>query len=129
MAQFRPKTTGYEFSVILEPGNRNRVADYLSRSPRPGDMVDDGEEFDDITCLAVHQLPPRLGPLLGDHEWSAIPVNEFREAQQNDQYCQGLLKTKGIVGLEGNEDGILVRISPRDGSVQNLSQKCFFNAY
>jgi hypothetical protein len=52
-------------------------------------------------------------PLLEVDEWSAITVQEMREAQEKDEDCD---RYRTLDGYDEDEDGILLRSSPPNGT-------------
>lgn len=123
LASFRLKLVGYEFTVTHVPGVMNGPADCLSRLPTERLTDASVEAFDDIPCLPVeHHLPHRPGPLLQDREWDPITLQEFRQAQEEDDFCRHTRKVQGksVVVVEEESDGILVRISNKDGVRQRI---------
>lgn len=126
LARFRLKMIGYDFSVQPIPGIHNGAADCMSRLPTSGLVHDDGELWDDIPCLvADHHIPPRPGPLLEEKEWDPITLEEFRKAQEGDETCERMRAMQGrsIVVVEEDSDGILVRVSNKDGARQRIVPK------
>lgn len=119
LARFRLKVVGFDFSVKHDAGVKNRVADCLSRNPTDGAVRADGGEFEEIPCLIVDKLSAMPGPMLLDHEWDPNKLDDFREAQARDEDSQRILNQQ-LVWTDYDEEGILVRVSPRDGAVQRV---------
>jgi RNase H-like domain found in reverse transcriptase/Integrase zinc binding domain/Integrase core domain len=115
LARFRLKLAGLSFSVFHLPGTSNQVADGLSRCETDGSTVDQphAHGYDDVPCLLVREMPPRPGPLLEVDEWSAITVQEMREAQEKDEDCD---RYRTLDGYDEDDDGLLVRSSPLNGT-------------
>lgn len=97
----------------------------MSRLPTEENVALIDEAFDDVPCLPVqYHLPPRPGPLLEDREWSPISSEEFRLAQKDETMCATTQKSKLPLNVvEEDSDGILVRMSSKNGARQRVVSK------
>ena len=143
LARWRIRLSEFDLALDYKKGKKNTIADAISRLPTNGetnvdpdldipvlqvntdssvegaeeDILDDEDRLDDLTA-SVHTVEP---PLL-----TAIQAEEVIREQSTDEYCLSLrdkLDNGHQIPFEVDEDGTLVRVSPRDFSRQMVIPK------
>ena len=143
LARWRIRLSEFDLALDYKKGKKNTIADAISRLPTDGetkvdpdldipvlhvdtddsvediegDILDDEDLLDDFTATVNTVEPPLL---------TALQAEEVIREQSTDEYClslRGKLDNGEKIPFEVDNDGTLVRVSPRDYSRQMVIPK------